>query len=205
MMERKKYCVAGEWRDSKTEKWMSVTDSSTGEVIAEVPCCTNDEVEEAIAALKQAMQGDNTEEIKAKTEALKTASYKIAEELYKQQGAAGAGAGVGAGSATGAAGLAGAGAAGAAGAGATGVSGAATTAGAAGAAGAGSSTTAGAAGAGAPGAFGLTGAATTAGAAGAAAGATAGSDAVAVTVGTLPTIASSLLDIVAVLIRPSLL
>lgn len=49
-IERKKYCVNGEWKDSKTDKWMEVTDSSTGEVIAEVPCCTEDEVEEAIAA-----------------------------------------------------------------------------------------------------------------------------------------------------------
>ncbi|MCD8217969.1 MAG: CoA-acylating methylmalonate-semialdehyde dehydrogenase [Clostridiales bacterium] len=47
---RKKYCVNGEWKDSKTDKWMQVTDSSTGEVMAEVPCCTVDEVDEAIAA-----------------------------------------------------------------------------------------------------------------------------------------------------------
>ena len=49
-VERKKYCVGGEWLESKTEKWMDVTDSSTGEVIAQVPCCTADEVEAAIAA-----------------------------------------------------------------------------------------------------------------------------------------------------------
>ncbi len=47
-------------------------------------------IDEAIAALKQAIQSDNTEDIKAKTEALKTASYSIFEKLYKQQGAAGA-------------------------------------------------------------------------------------------------------------------
>ena len=29
-MERMKYCVNGEWKESKTEKWMPVTDSSTG-------------------------------------------------------------------------------------------------------------------------------------------------------------------------------
>ena len=46
-------------------------------------------IEDAVAALKQAMQADNVEDIKAKTEALKQASYKIAEELYKQQAAAG--------------------------------------------------------------------------------------------------------------------
>ena len=54
-MERKKYCVNGEWRESATEKWMPVTDSSTGEVIAEVPCCTVDEVESAIAAAQEAL------------------------------------------------------------------------------------------------------------------------------------------------------
>ena len=48
--ERKMYCVNGEWKASKTEKWMEVTDSSTGQILAEVPCCTKDEVEEAIAA-----------------------------------------------------------------------------------------------------------------------------------------------------------
>ena len=60
-------------------------------------------IEDAMAALKQAMQGDNVEDIKAKTEALKQASYKIAEELYKQQAAAGQ-AGAGAQGAEGAAG-----------------------------------------------------------------------------------------------------
>lgn len=54
MIERKKYCVNGEWKESKTDKWMPVTNSSTGEVMAEVPCCTVDEVEEAIAAADEA-------------------------------------------------------------------------------------------------------------------------------------------------------
>lgn len=48
--QKMKYCVGGEWLESKTDKWMEVTDSSTGEVIAEVPCCTAEEVESAIAA-----------------------------------------------------------------------------------------------------------------------------------------------------------
>ena len=49
-VKRMKYCVDGQWLESKTDKWMEVTDSSTGEVIAEVPCCTTEEVEAAIAA-----------------------------------------------------------------------------------------------------------------------------------------------------------
>ena len=54
MAEKMKYCVGGQWLESKTDKWMEVTDSSTGEVIAEVPCCTKDEVEAAIAAADKA-------------------------------------------------------------------------------------------------------------------------------------------------------
>ena len=49
-VKKMKYCVGGQWLESKTDKWMDVTDSSTGEVIAQVPCCTAQEVESAIAA-----------------------------------------------------------------------------------------------------------------------------------------------------------
>jgi malonate-semialdehyde dehydrogenase (acetylating)/methylmalonate-semialdehyde dehydrogenase len=53
-VERKGYCANGEWKESKTEKWMQVTNSSTGEVMAEVPCCTVGEVNEAIASAESA-------------------------------------------------------------------------------------------------------------------------------------------------------
>jgi malonate-semialdehyde dehydrogenase (acetylating) / methylmalonate-semialdehyde dehydrogenase len=56
-VERKGYCVNGEWKTSKTDKWMPVTNSSTGEVMAEVPCCTVGEVEEAIASAEAAFPG----------------------------------------------------------------------------------------------------------------------------------------------------
>jgi len=52
-------------------------------------------IETAIADLKKAMEGNNLEAIKQKTEALKQASYKLSEEIYKQasaqQGQAGQG------------------------------------------------------------------------------------------------------------------
>lgn len=51
---KKKYCVYGEWRESKTDIYMSVTDSNTGEVIAEVPRCTQEEVEIAITSAQEA-------------------------------------------------------------------------------------------------------------------------------------------------------
>lgn len=53
-VERKKYCVCGEWRTSKTDTYMPVTDSSTGQIIAEVPRCTREEVEEAVASAQEA-------------------------------------------------------------------------------------------------------------------------------------------------------
>ncbi len=50
-------------------------------------------IEEAVAALKKELEGGSVESIKAKTEELKQASYKIAEEMYKQQAAQSGGAG----------------------------------------------------------------------------------------------------------------
>jgi molecular chaperone DnaK len=48
--------------------------------------------DEAIADLRKALEGGDTGTIKAKTEALKQVSYKIAEEVYKQSGAQAGGA-----------------------------------------------------------------------------------------------------------------
>jgi molecular chaperone DnaK len=47
--------------------------------------------EEAIADLRKTLESGSTADIKAKTEALKQAAYKIAEELYKNQGQDGGG------------------------------------------------------------------------------------------------------------------
>lgn len=55
-VERKGYCVNGEWKQSKSTKYSPVTNSSTGEVMAEVPLCTKDEVEEAIASAQKAFE-----------------------------------------------------------------------------------------------------------------------------------------------------
>ncbi|MCL2721129.1 MAG: molecular chaperone DnaK [Treponema sp.] len=51
--------------------------------------------EEAIAELRRALEGGDLQVIKDKTETLKQVSYKIAEEIYKQQGAQGQGGGQG--------------------------------------------------------------------------------------------------------------
>lgn len=53
-METMKYFVGGEYRESKTTKFNDVYNPSTGEVTAKVPCCTEDEVNEAIAIANEA-------------------------------------------------------------------------------------------------------------------------------------------------------
>jgi molecular chaperone DnaK len=56
-----------------------------------VPAEDKAKIEGDVAALREAMQGDNLEDIKAKTEALAQSSMKLGEAMYKaQQEAAGA-------------------------------------------------------------------------------------------------------------------
>jgi malonate-semialdehyde dehydrogenase (acetylating)/methylmalonate-semialdehyde dehydrogenase len=49
-----KFFVNGEWRETKSGKYMPITNSSTGEVMAETPKCTADEVREAVEAAQAA-------------------------------------------------------------------------------------------------------------------------------------------------------
>ena len=56
-VEKLKYFVNGEFRESKTDVWYDLHNPSTGEITGQAPCCTNDEVLEAIAAAKAAYPG----------------------------------------------------------------------------------------------------------------------------------------------------
>ncbi len=78
--------------DAKNEadSLIYATEKSIKDLGDKIDGAEKQKVEDAIAALKQALQSENVADIKAKTEELKNASYKIAEELYKQQGAQGA-------------------------------------------------------------------------------------------------------------------
>ena len=50
MTERLKYLVDGEWLDTESGVYYEITNSSTGEVMAEAPRCTAAEVDSAVAA-----------------------------------------------------------------------------------------------------------------------------------------------------------
>ena len=80
------------------------TEKTLKEMGDKVSADDKSKIESAVKELKEALKGDNTEDIKKKTEALQQASYKIAEEIYKAQAAAqqAAGGNAGAGAASGA-------------------------------------------------------------------------------------------------------
>jgi molecular chaperone DnaK len=72
------------------------TERSIKDLGDKVDADTKNKVEEAITALRKAMEGDDTEEIKRLSEALTQASHKLAEAMYQQasqEGAQQAGAG----------------------------------------------------------------------------------------------------------------
>lgn len=76
------------------------TEKTLKEMGDKVNTADKQRIEDAVATLKKAIEGGDTADIKSKTEALQQAAYKIAEEMYKQQGAGAAGA-AGAGAADG--------------------------------------------------------------------------------------------------------
>ena len=57
MIKKLNYLSGGKLRESRTEKYTNAYNPSTGQVIAQVPCCTKEEVEEAIASAKAAFPG----------------------------------------------------------------------------------------------------------------------------------------------------
>ena len=50
MVKRLKYLVGGEWKDTTSGSYYEITNSSTGEVMAEAPRCTAEEVDAAVEA-----------------------------------------------------------------------------------------------------------------------------------------------------------
>ncbi len=85
---------------NKADSLIFQAEKTLGEVGDKLPEADKDGVKNAIEDLKSAVSAGNTDDIKAKTEALEKAFYALSEKLYAQQGAnpdMGANAGNGAG------------------------------------------------------------------------------------------------------------
>ena len=74
---------------NEADSMIYATEKSLKDLGDKVDAAEKQKIDDAIAALRQALNGDDVEAIKAKTKELQEASYKIAEEIYKQQAAAG--------------------------------------------------------------------------------------------------------------------
>ncbi|MBZ4666223.1 CoA-acylating methylmalonate-semialdehyde dehydrogenase [Mahella sp.] len=55
-IKKLKLFIGGKWIESQTSKYMDVHNPSTGEVIAQTPCCTVEEVNMAVEAAKKAFE-----------------------------------------------------------------------------------------------------------------------------------------------------
>ena len=75
---------------NRAESMVFQAEKTLGEIGDKVDASDKSAVESALADLKTAISGGNTEDIKAKTEALEKAFYALSEKLYAQQGANGA-------------------------------------------------------------------------------------------------------------------
>src|SRR5450756_1199167 len=69
-VKRCKYCVDGEWKESGTGRYMPVTDSSTGQLIAEAPACTAEEVNEAVASAAVAFPAWSEQPVAVRTQVM---------------------------------------------------------------------------------------------------------------------------------------
>jgi molecular chaperone DnaK len=77
---------------NEADSMIYATEKNIKDLGDKVSAADKSKTEEAIADLRKALESGDIENIKSKTEALKQASYKIAEEIYKQQAAQGQGA-----------------------------------------------------------------------------------------------------------------
>ena len=73
---------------NKAESLVFQSEKTLGEVGDKVADADKEPVKTALEELKTAISGGNTEDIKAKTEALEKAFYALSEKLYAQQGGA---------------------------------------------------------------------------------------------------------------------
>lgn len=79
-VKKLKYCVNNVWKETKGS-YMPVTDSSTGEIIAEAPKCTKVEVLEAIEAAKKAFPKWKMTPIQKRTDLMLKLRCKLDEHL----------------------------------------------------------------------------------------------------------------------------
>jgi len=72
---------------NEADSLLYATEKSVGEFGDKVSASDKQNIENAMKDLKKSMEGNDVEDIRKKTEALKQASYKLSEEIYKNASA----------------------------------------------------------------------------------------------------------------------
>ena len=73
---------------NRAESLIFQSEKTLGEIGDKLPESDKEEVKAAVEKLKNTVKDGNTDAVKADTEALEQAFYKLSEKLYKQQGGA---------------------------------------------------------------------------------------------------------------------
>ncbi len=82
IVNRLKFFANGQWLESKASKYMDVFNPSTGEVIAQTPCCLAGEICFAIKAAKEAFPAWSQTPVMRRVQVL----HKFRELLEKKHG-----------------------------------------------------------------------------------------------------------------------
>ena len=82
MVDRLKYLVGGEWRDTTSGEYYEITNSSTGQVMAEAPRCTADEVDSAVEAAAAAYPAWRDTPITARVQVMFRLKDKLEANLH---------------------------------------------------------------------------------------------------------------------------
>ena len=65
-----RFCIDGEWREPSSGKYMPVYNPSLGKVMAQAPCCTAEEVDEAVRSAKSAFPGWSATPVGARSQVM---------------------------------------------------------------------------------------------------------------------------------------
>ena len=80
-VKKLKFCVNNQWRETRSGQYMEITNSNTGEVMAQTPRCTSEEVNEAVEVAKNAYPEWSNTPVQKRADVMFKFKRKIEENL----------------------------------------------------------------------------------------------------------------------------
>ncbi len=79
--KRLQFCIKNEWKDTESGKYMDVTNSSTGEIMALAPSCTANEIKQAVEAASSAFPKWAATPVQQRADLMFKFKYKLEKYL----------------------------------------------------------------------------------------------------------------------------